>query len=315
MTTIGCLMENITANKADTKYYQKQEEQAAWLMTLPAVLGLIIFVGLPFCIAVILSLTRYKIDSPLPMIFVGFEQYARILTDESFKQAFINNSIFAFFVVPLQTISALVLALICNRPLRSMIFFRSIFFLPVIFPMTLVAIVWKLILGPGPLGLLNSFMNAVTFSQWQPVDFLNHPDFALPSIILLSMWQGVGFQMIILLAALQNIPISLYEAARLDGATPWKQFIHVTLPGLRNAIIFVSLITTILAFRLFDQIWILTQGGPQNHTTTVMYETVRVVFQRQDVARGAAMSVVFFIVVLTITLFQRWLIRQEKQIE
>lgn len=118
--------------------------------------------------------------------------------------------------------------------------------------------------------------------------------------------------MIIILAGLQSIPSALYEAAALDGAGRWRQFIHITLPQLRNTLIFVSMITTILAFRLFDQVWILTQGGPNRATTTIIFEAVRSIFKRQDVARGAAMSVVFFLVVLTITLLQRFLAPQER---
>ena len=186
--------------------------------------------------------------------------------------------------------------------------------MPVIFPMALVAIVWELIYAPGPNGLLNSLFMLISFGNWQPVDFLNHPFWAMPAIILLSIWQGVGFQMIIMLAGLQGIPQTLYEAATVDGANKWQQFWHVTLPQLRNTIVFVVLVTTILAFRLFDQIWILTQGGPNRATTTVIFETVRVVFKRQDVARGAAMSVVFFVIVLFITLLQRLYMRQEREI-
>ncbi|MCK5341297.1 MAG: sugar ABC transporter permease [Desulfobulbaceae bacterium] len=287
----------------------------AWLLSVPALTGLALFIALPFCIAVWLSFTRYRLDSPLPISFVGIEQYIRIFTDQGFLRGLVNNSIFALVIVPLQTAAALGLALLVNRPLRAMTLFKTLFFLPVIFPMALVAIVWELILAPGPNGLMNAFLSGLSMGLWKPVDFLHHTGLALPSIMLLSLWQGVGFQMIIMLAGLQSIPTSLYEAARLDGAGPWQQFIHITLPQLKNTIIFVALVTTILAFRLFDQIWILTQGGPKQATTTVMFEAVRAVFRRQDVARGAAMSVVFFMIVLLITIIQRYFLRQEREIE
>jgi multiple sugar transport system permease protein len=163
--------------------------------------------------------------------------------------------------------------------------------------------------------MLNAFLETVTFGAWDTgTDFLRNGTWALPAIILMSMWQGAGFQMVIILAGLQGIPQSLYEAAATDKASAWNQFLYVTLPGLRNTLIFVVLVTTILAFRLFDQIWIMTSGGPENATTTVMFETVTAAFRRQQVARGAAMTVVFFIIVLAITLLQRRILREEREI-
>jgi len=294
---------------------KRNESRAAWIMVTPALLGLALTIALPFLIALVLSVTRYKLDTPLPVLFVGLEQFTRIFSDQSFLRALLNNLVFALVIVPVQTAAALALAMLLNRPLRVMPFFRTIFFLPVIFPMALVAIVWELIYAPGPNGLLNAFLSLVSFGNWQPVDFLNDPVWAMPAIMLLSLWQGVGFQMIIMLAGLQGIPRSLYEAAIIDGAGLWQQFFHITLPQMRNTIIFVALVTTILAFRLFDQVWILTQGGPNRATTTVIFETVRVVFKRQDVARGAAMSVVFFLVVLSITLIQHLYMKQHREVE
>jgi multiple sugar transport system permease protein len=196
-----------------------------------------------------------------------------------------------------------------------MVIFRSLFFMPVVFPLSLVAVVWILVFAPGPQGLLNQVLETITLGTWQARDFLHDPVWALPAISLTSIWQGVGFQMVILLAALQGIPHELYEAARVDGANRWQQFVCITLPQLRNAIIFVVLVTTILAFRLFDQVQIMTQGGPNHATTTVMYEAVNSAFGSQQVARAAAMTVVFFTIVLLITLLQRAVSRHERVIE
>lgn len=283
-------------------------------MAAPALAGLLLFIALPFAIAVFLSFTNYRLDSPLPLRFVQFAQFGRIFQDAGFLRALLNNTVFALVIVPLQTAAALGLALLINRPLRGMTVFRTIFFMPVVFPMALVSVVWELIFAPGPAGLLNGFLAALTAGHWQPVNFLHHHAFALPAIMVLSLWQGVGFQMVIMLAGLQAIPGTLYEAAALDGAGRWQQFLYITLPQLRNTIIFTAMVTTILAFRLFDQVWILTQGGPNRATTTVMFEAVRAVFKRQDVARGAAMSVVFFLIVLAITILQRYLLREEREI-
>ena len=287
--------------------------QAGLLMSAPAVAGLLFFIALPFLIALFFSFSSYKLDSPLPLEFRGLEQFRRIFADQNCRYALWNNTMFALVVVPVQTCSALFLAVMLNRRIRGITLLKTLFFLPVIFPMALVAIVWELILAPGSGGLLNNFLHFMTRGYWQPVDFLHHRGFALPSIMLLSIWQGVGFQMVIMLAGLQSIPSTLYEAARLDGAGSWQQFLYITLPQLKNTILFVALVTTILACRLFDQIWILTQGGPGRATTTIMFEAVRAVFKRLDVARGSALSVIFFVIVLVVTILQRRMVRQERR--
>lgn len=284
-------------------------------MAAPALLGLLLFVALPFALAIVLSFTNLRLGSPLPLQFLGLEQYRRIWLDPSFRQALLNNAVFAGVVVPLQTALALGLALLLNQPLRGMAVFRTLFFMPVVFPMSLVAVVWTIIYAPGPTGMMNAFLDFVTFGLWEPQDFLNDPVLALPALMVLSIWQGVGFQMVIVLAGLQSIPTTLYEAAAIDGSNAWNQFRYVTLPQLRNTLIFVMLVTSILAFRLFDQIQIMTKGGPNDATTTVMYEAVKAAFDQQKMAKGAAMTVVFFIIVLAITITQRLLVKEDTAID
>ncbi len=280
----------------------------AVLMASPAMLTLTLFVALPFLLAVGFSVTNLRLGSPLPWEFVGVEQYQRILSDAGFRQALVNNFLFAVVVVPVQTTLALAAALLLNQRLRGIALFRAGFFLPVVFPMALIAVVWELIYAPGQMGALNSLLNLVSFGAWDARDFLRDPSLAMPAIMTLSVWQGMGFQMVILLAALQALPAHLYEAAALDGAGPWNRFLHVTLPQLRNALVFVIMVTTILAFRLFDQVQILTQGGPENRTTTMLFEAVTAAFSRQQFARASAMSVVFFMLVVAITLIcRRWI--------
>jgi multiple sugar transport system permease protein len=279
---------------------------------LPALAGLLVFVAVPFVLAMGLSFTNLRLGSPLPLEFVGLRQFGRLFADPAFTRALWNNLLFAVMVVPLQTLLALGLALLLNQPLRGRSVFRTLFFMPVVFPLSLVSVVWILIYAPGPEGMLNSFLQAVSFGHWQPRDFLHHPWLALPAIMLTSIWQGVGFQMVIVLAGLQGIPDELYEAARIDGAGRWRRFWHITLPQLRNTLIFVMLVTTILAFRLFEQVQIMTHGGPRHATTTVMYEAVQAAFTRQQVAKGAAITVIFFFMVLLVTMVQRRLARQER---
>ncbi|MEW8314946.1 MAG: sugar ABC transporter permease [Candidatus Thiodiazotropha endolucinida] len=272
-----------------------------------------LFILLPFAAALALAFTDLRLSSPLPVKFVGFGQFVQLFNDPDFMRALLNNLLFAAVVVPLQTVLALALVLLLNQGLPGTVAFRTLFFMPVVFPMSLVSVIWSLIYAPGPDGMMNAFLEWASFGLWEARDFLRDPLLALPGIMLLSIWQGVGFQMVILLAGLQAIPQSLYEAAALDGAGRWQQLLHITLPQLRNPLIFVMLITTILAFRLFDQVQIMTRGGPDNATTTVIYEMVQSAFARQQVALASAMTVVFFLLVLAVTWLQRRYTHHERE--
>lgn len=291
----------------------KREKFVALLLALPALTGLLLFIALPFILAIGLSITNLRLGSPLPLEIVGLREYIRIFSDSSFLRALANNVLFAVAVVPMQTALALGLALLLNQKLRGISLFRTMFFMPVVFPMSLVAVVWVMIYAPGPNGMMNSFLSIISLGTWQPQDFLHNPLFAMPAIMLTSIWQGVGFQMVILLAGLQGISTTLYEAAEIDGAGTWQRFKYITIPQLRNPLIFVVVVTSILAFRLFDQVRIMTLGGPRDSTTTVIFEAVKAGFDQAHVARGAAMTVIFFLIVLTITLLQRVLLKQTYQ--
>jgi multiple sugar transport system permease protein len=290
----------------------RNELWAGWLMVLPAMAGLLFFLLMPFLFALGISFTNLRLGSPLPLEWVGLEQYRRILLDPTFRQALQNNLYFAAVVVPLQTGLALLLALWLNRPLSAMPVFRTFFFMPVIFPLSLVSVIWVLIYAPGQGGPLNAFLEWISFGHWTARDFLHDPQLALPAIMLTSLWQGVGFQMVVLLAGLQAIPKTLYEAAAIDGAGRFSQFLHVTLPQMRNSLIFVVIVTSILSFRVFDQVRIMTFGGPNDASVTVIFEAVRSGFDQSQVARGSAMGLTFFLIVACLTLIQRRLLRQQR---
>ena len=291
------------------------DTRVAISMVAPALTGLFLFVVLPFTLALVLSFTNLRLGSPLPTQFWGLEQYRRLWFDPSFRHALLNNALFALVIVPIQTTLALGLALLLNRPLKGMALFRTLFFMPVVFPMALVSVIWTIIYAPGSDGMMNAFLRFMTLGFWQPQDFLHDPVLALPAVMLLSIWQGVGFQMVIILAGLQSIPTSLYEAAAIDGSDRWNQFRYITLPQLRNTLVFVVLVTTILSFRLFDSVRIMTRGGPNDATTTVMNEAIKAAFDQQKMAKGSAITVTFFLIVLVITLLQRLLVQEEKAIE
>lgn len=294
------------------------DQRAGLLMSLPALILLIAMVVVPFIMAFVLSLYNVRLDNARPPTFMGLEQYRRILFDPDlspiFWRSLINNFTFALIVVPVQTALAVGLAVLLNQKLKGIAAFRTFFFLPVVFPMALVAVIWTLIFARDASGLLNGFLSWVSFGLIPPQDWLGNPALALTSIALMSIWAGVGFQMVIVLAALQDIPPELYEAASIDKASKWQQFVHVTLPGLKNTLIFIIMITTIFSLRLFDQVYIMTSGGPNDATTTVMYQAVTSAFLENNVGRGSAMTVVFVIIIMLITLVQRRLLRQDKEI-
>ncbi|WP_030947004.1 carbohydrate ABC transporter permease [Streptomyces sp. NRRL S-646] len=285
------------------------------LMSAPALGGLIAFVAVPFVYAVVLSFYNVRLGSPLPPRFFGIEQYRRIFTDPDmsgpFLRALLNNLTFAVVVVPLQTGLALALAILLNRKLKAIGVFRSLFFLPVVFPMALVAVIWRLILARSGDGLLNSALHAVSFGNWGAFDWLGDGLTAMASIIVLSVWQGVGFQMVILLAGLQQIPGELYEAAQLDRASRWQQFRNVTLPGIRGTLVFVAMLTSVLSFRVFDQVYVLVHGGglDEDATRTVMYQAVTTAFDQNNIGQASAITVVFFLIVVVLTLIQRRVVR------
>ena len=289
---------------------RRRRRRAGVLFSLPGLLLLLAFLVTPFLMAVGLSLTNLRLASPLDTRFIGLDNYIATLTDPSFRQAFGNNVTFTLVVVPLQTGLALALAVLVNQSLRGIKAFRAIYFSPVVVVMTVAATVWLLLYSPDH-GLLNGVLSFVSFGTLQS-EWLRSETMALPSIMIMSIWQGVGFQMIIILAGLQDIPEELYEAGAIDGASRWQRFAYITVPQLRNTLIFVATVTMILAFRLFDQVWVMTRGAPLGRTNVMMLEMVTVGFERQQIARASAIAVIFFIVVLTVTIVQRFLLKEDR---
>lgn len=299
--------------KKAAKSVERSESRVAWAFSAPALILLLAFIVLPFVLAFFLSFTNQRLISPLPTRFVGIDNYVDTLSSTTFWKGFFNNVWFVVIVVPVQTAFALWLAILVNRKIPGRVFFRTVFFLPVVTVMAAAAVIWTLLFNAN--GLVNAIMETVTFGAFSP-DWLNSTTWALPAMMLVGIWQGVGFQMVILLAALQDVPEVLYEAASIDGATRWQQFMNVTLPGIRNGLIFVVTVTMILAFRLFDQVYIMPRvpGGPLDSTRTMMLELVETGFGTQAIGRGAAIAVIFFVIVLVLTLVQRRFIREEGEV-
>jgi multiple sugar transport system permease protein len=231
--------------------------------------------------------------------------------DAVFMRSLVNTIVFAFWVVPIQAGIGLGLALLINRRIVGVNIFRTVYFLPVVVSLVVVSILWRFIYS-GDNGLLNNLLSAITFGAFQPVDWLGNPKTALAAIMAMSIWQGVGFHMIIWLAGLQTIPVVLYEAASVEGAGGWQQFRYVTWPGLRNTAVFILVTITIAAFGLFTQIDVMTRGGPLDSTTTVVFQAFQKGYEKQDIAYGSAISVIFFLLVLTVALIQRYLTRERE---
>jgi multiple sugar transport system permease protein len=277
-------------------------------MASPAVVLLIVFFLVPVLLAFGLAFTNARLISPRPARFVGVENFITLFGDSVFWASLRNTAYFAVVVVPVQAGLALILALLVNAKVRGTNFFRTVYFAPVVTSMVVISLLWRFIYQPD--GLLNHLISAVSFGQWQGTDWLNNPDTAMPAIMVMSIWQAVGFHMIVWLAGLQTIPQDLYEAAALDGASGWKTFANITWPGLRATRTFILITITIAAFSLFTQISVMTQGGPLDRTTTVVFMAVRTGYEQQSTGYAAAVSLVFFVLVLAVSAVQRFLTRE-----
>jgi multiple sugar transport system permease protein len=289
-----------------------KDQLLAWGFISPSGLLLLVFLVLPFLLAFYFSFTNQRlITNPnVPTQFTGLSNYERLLSDTTFHRGLLNNFLFALIVVPIQTSFALLLAILVNQKIRSVNVFRSLYFIPVVVPMVVVSVIWTFLYNPGE-GTINAFFSLFGLG---PYNWLGDTKLAFPAIMVLSIWQGVGFQMVIYLAGLQEIPDYLYEAAQIDGASKIQQFFNITLPSLRNTTIFVVISTTILAFKLFVQVDVMTRGGPQDATMTTVLHAVNVGFRQLQVGRASAIVVVFFVIVLFVSLLQRVFLQEERSV-
>jgi|TARA_B100000686_G_scaffold337500_1_gene408718 multiple sugar transport system permease protein len=242
---------------------------------------------------------------------VGQNRLYLLGSDVVFVRALLNTLLFVMVVAPLQGGLALLLALLINKRLPGINIFRTIYFMPVVISMVVIAMLWRFIYD-GNNGLLNSLISFISFGNFQGADWLGNPSLALGAILAMSVWQSVGFHMIIWLAGLQTIPSVLYEAASTEGANGWQKFRHVTWPGLRNTAVFILIIITMQAFGLFVQVDVMTNGGPLDSTQSLVFQSYVRGFQKQDIAGGSAISVLLFLIVIGISLFQAWVTRDRQ---
>jgi multiple sugar transport system permease protein len=261
------------------------------------------------------DLTKPAADTPYAGMQILNESFSKdgtkadftLAGDALFWKSLKNTIIFALVIAPLQGGLALALALLINSKIKGKVFFRTIYFMPVVTSMVVVSILWIFFYQKD--GLANVILDNL-IPGYEPIAFLTDPNLALPAIIFMSAWQGVGFHMIVWLAGLQTIPGELYEAATVDGANKWQQFKAVTWPGLRSTFVFVLIVISIQAMGLFTQVNVMTQGGPLDSTTTVVFHLFREGFRKNEIGYSSAIAIVFFILVVLISIIQRRLTRE-----
>lgn len=288
------------AEKKKLSGRKRDERVAAYIFVAPAVILLIAFLVVPMIYTVYFSGFKYQIMRPDVMKFIGLENYQKLFSDKNFWLALKNTVYFTVIVVPCQCVLALALALLVSKKFRGVAVFRTMYFAPQLTSMVVISVLWSVLYNANPnTGLINSILVSLGMS---PIKFLSDASTAMNSIIFMSAWQGAGYQMMIFLAGLQGIPRDQYEAASVDGATKFKQFLYITIPGLKGTIKYVIMITMIQAMKLFTQPYIMTQGGPKNSTKTLVYYIYTQGFQKGNFGYACSIAAVFFVIVVCMSM-------------
>jgi multiple sugar transport system permease protein len=282
----------------------------AWAFVAPALILIVVFFFLPVAAALVLSLTDFDIYAVADFgnaRFVGLGNYIRLLQHPDFWLALRNTFYFVLLGGPLSVAVSLGAAVLVNTKLtRFRTVFRTIFFAPVVTTLVAVAVVWRYLYHPS-YGLLNYGLGKLGIS---PIDWLGNPLLAMPAIIVLAVWKNFGYNMIIFIAGLQNVPADLYEAAELDGASAWQRFRHITVPSLGPTFLFVGVITMIGYFQLFAEPYVMTQGGPLKSTLSVVLFMYEEGFRWWRMGFAASIAFVLFLIILAGTLVQLRLQRE-----
>lgn len=271
----------------------------AYSFLLPNFIGFLVFTLVPVLAAFALSFMEW--DTANPMVFVGFKNFTRLLKDETFKISLWNTLYFALGSVPLTLVCSLVLALALNKGLKGVEAFRTVFFLPYITSLVAMAVVWNMLFHPT-LGPINQVLLAIGIKN--PPGWTSSVEWAMPAVIITSIWRNMGYYMVMYLAGLQGIPKELYEAATVDGANAWHKFRKITLPMLTPTTFFVSIMLTISCFKVFDLILVMTDGGPGRATNVLVYHIYNQAFINSKFGYSSAIAMVLFAIVLVITVIQ-----------
>jgi multiple sugar transport system permease protein len=278
-----------------------------WVLLAPTLIGLLVGTLGPVLAAIGISFAN--LDVITPPSFAGIANYQRLLRDPTFSKALINTLYYVGVMVPVSTVLSLALALLMNQKLRAITWYRTAYFLPVVSSTVAVALVWSWIYSKD-FGLLNFVLRSLGMN---PVAWLSSTKWAMPAVIIMGVWGTLGEGMIIFLAGLQSISQSYYEAAEVDGASGWQKLWKITLPLITPSLFFYFIITMINAFQTFEQIYIMTRGGPVNSTTTIVYYIYRNAFRNFKMGYASAQAIVLFAIIMVLTLIywrlqEKWVV-------
>nr|WP_314459266.1 sugar ABC transporter permease [uncultured Clostridium sp.] len=281
---------------------QLREERAGYLFVIPNFIGILIFVALPILFSLMLGFTRWNPMLGLSDIkFTGMENFMRMSSDGRLKEALMNNFTYTFTYVPLSVCLALVIAVLLNRFVFLKVPLRLMCFMPYISAMVSVAYVWLILLNPQG-GLVNSVLAGLGVKNLP--GWFTKSNSALAGIIVMSVWHDTGYYMIIFLSALQGLPREVYESARVDGAGGLQSFFRITIPMMGSNILFVSILATMNSFKVFDQINVLTEGGPGYSTNVLVYCIYHYAFREQNIGYASAVAVLLFVIIILISVVQ-----------
>lgn len=282
----------------------------AAMFVLPFVVLYSFLLILPFVMGLWISLHRADLFGARE--FIGLENYLRLFSDPVFYQALGTTFLLALMIVPTLTFITLLLALALNRATKSAAIFRGLFFSSSVLSVTIVTLIWRFVLTPDA-GLIAKILFAVGV---EPIPFLSHPDLTIPAIAITTIWWGLGLPMMLFLAALQQIPSDIYEAASLDGASSWTTFFRITLPSIRPTTILVVMLQTAAQLQIFGQAQLLTQGGPSGVSRPVVLYIYEIAFNRWELGYAIAAAELLFVMILILTLGQYWLSsRSEEKVQ
>lgn len=277
----------------------RQDERVAWLFLAPSLVLFTTFTALPVLAAFLISFTQWDLFNPPRFVALG--NYLTLARDGIFGKVMGNTAYFVLASVPAQMILGLLSALALNRGIRGQTFFRVAYFLPVVTSTIAAALVWAWLFNSN-FGLINALLSSVGVSD--PPRWLGSTAWAMPAVITVSVWQNVGYAMVLFLAGLQNIPRDLYDAGAIDGAQGWKRFAYITLPLLSPTTFFVLIISIIGSFQVFELVFVMTNAGPANATNTLVFYIYQNGFQFYQMGYASAAAMVLFLIVLVATLVQ-----------
>ena len=274
----------------------------AWAFVLPALLLISISVLIPAGMALVMSFSSTGLDVSEPLRFVGFANLRRLLSDPMVRQVLFTTFLYLLGVVPPVVIGALGLAVLVNRPLPGIHWLRGALYTPVLVSIVVAAIAFRWLYAEN--GLINGWLSALLGDAFSPIGFLTTPQLALPAVMLVTLWKGLGYYMVIFLAGLQGISGELYEAAELDGSEGWRQHLDITLPLLRPYITLVAVMSSIAATKVFEEVFLMTQGGPADATRTIVYYVYDQAFAELEISYACTLGLALFLVVMAFTLIR-----------